>query len=74
MKVTRQDGMVAYEVMVKCIDSGVKMIISVHDLIKLPEKFQKLPAQAVEVFFCDIRPIDRDINYSTASKVLLVVY
>lgn len=71
LQVTKQDLKIAYEVLAQCIDYGVKLIVNVHDLIKLPMKFQSLPAQAVEVFFCDIRPIDRDINYSTASKLFI---
>jgi hypothetical protein len=34
-------------------------------------KFQSLPPQSVEVFFCNIRPIDFEINYSTASKLFI---
>jgi hypothetical protein len=43
----------------------------VFDLIRLPTRFKQLPAQAVEVYFCDIRPIDLDLNWSVASKIFI---
>jgi superfamily II DNA/RNA helicase len=71
MKITKQDKNIVYEVKVKAIDYGVNYYISTHELIKLPSSFKKLPPQALEVFFCDIRPIDMDLNWSNSSTLFI---
>ena len=69
LDVLKRDTNIAYELLVSCIDYGTKYKIHVFDLIRLPSRYKKLPPQAVEVYFCDIRPIDRDLNWSIASKL-----
>ncbi len=45
MEVSKRDNNIAYELLVRCIDYGMKLKISVFDLIRLPSKFKSLPAQ-----------------------------
>lgn len=44
-EITKSVDSIVYEVKVKAIDYGANYRISTHDLIKLPSKFKKLPAQ-----------------------------
>ena len=67
MDISKQDTSIALELLVQCIDYGVYFNISVYDLIILPSKFKKLPTQAVEFYFCDIRQKYRNLNYLKAS-------
>lgn len=71
LEVINRDNNIAYEIIVNCIDYGTKLKLHVFDLIRLPSRFKRLPAQAVEVFFCDIRPIDLDLNWSVAAKIFI---
>lgn len=45
LDVAKADGEMAYELVVKCIDYGTKLIIKTQDLIKLPKQFKQLPPQ-----------------------------
>ena len=69
--ILERDAQVGYQVLVQCVDVGAKFKVSTVDLIELPEKFKSLPPQAIEVYLCDIRPIDGDINWSLASKMFM---
>jgi superfamily II DNA/RNA helicase len=64
-------GSMVYSLVVKTVDYGAKFIVKSNDLIALPPQFKSLPDQAVEVYFCDIRPLEWDINWSRKSKVFV---
>jgi hypothetical protein len=64
-------GSMVYTLVVKTVDYGAKFIVKSNDLIALPPQFKSLPGQAVEVYFCDIRPLEWDINWSRKSKVFV---
>ncbi|CAF0769025.1 unnamed protein product [Brachionus calyciflorus] len=70
-EVIKRDGQIAHDLIVKCIDYGSKFKIYSHDLIILPEHFKELPPQGVEVYLCDIRPIEKDLTWSVPSRVFL---
>jgi superfamily II DNA/RNA helicase len=69
--ISKRDKLVVYEVIVQAVDYGAKYSISTTDLIIIPDKFRKLPPQAVEVYLCNIRPIDCDLNWSSYSKLYI---
>ena len=67
----RCDEQIVFEIVVRLIDYGATMRISTHELVQLPERFKRLPPQAVECYVCDIRPTDADLYWSTNSSLFV---
>ncbi|NWW08483.1 DBP2 helicase, partial [Oreocharis arfaki] len=52
------------EVTVKYIDEGRTSQVNSDQLLHLPEKFQSLPPQAVEIIVCRVKPIDNEVEWN----------
>ena len=70
-QILKRDSLMAHEVIVQAIDYGAKYSIATSELIIIPDRFKNLPPQAVEVYLCNIRPIDCDLNWSSYSKLFI---
>lgn len=46
------------------MDYGVTSTTPAHCLLRLPERLAQIPPFAVEVYCCQVGPIDRDIGWS----------
>ncbi|KAG1699317.1 putative ATP-dependent RNA helicase TDRD12 [Nymphon striatum] len=47
------------------VDDGKEYQCDVKELLELPTSFKALPPQAVEIFICNVIPIDREIKWSS---------
>ncbi|KAM4767339.1 putative ATP-dependent RNA helicase TDRD12 isoform 2-T3 [Cyanocitta cristata] len=52
------------EVTIKYIDEGRTSEVKSDQLLHLPVKFQSLPAQAVEIIVCRVKPIDNEVEWN----------
>ncbi|NXD51189.1 DDX17 helicase, partial [Corvus moneduloides] len=52
------------EVTIKYIDEGRTSQVKSDQLLHLPAKFQSLPAQAVEIIVCRVKPIDNEVEWN----------
>ncbi|TRY85802.1 hypothetical protein DNTS_011854, partial [Danionella cerebrum] len=46
------------------IDEGRTQEVKSHQLLQLPERFQDLPAQAVEMVLCRVQPVDGELDWN----------
>ncbi|CAL1592069.1 unnamed protein product [Knipowitschia caucasica] len=52
-----------FSVFVEFIDVGKREEVKAHQLLQLPEQFQSLPSQAVEIIVCRVKPSDSDKDW-----------
>ncbi|GAA6227719.1 putative ATP-dependent RNA helicase TDRD12 [Lates japonicus] len=52
-----------FSVLVRFIDVGKEEEVKNHQILQLPEQFQSLPGQAVEIIVCRVKPVDAEINW-----------
>ncbi|XP_029951623.1 putative ATP-dependent RNA helicase TDRD12 [Salarias fasciatus] len=52
-----------FTVPVRFLDVGKEVEVRSHQLLQLPERFHSLPAQAVEMVVCGVRPIDGETDW-----------
>ncbi|XP_074645053.1 uncharacterized protein LOC141901607 [Tubulanus polymorphus] len=63
MKLYEKEGVVE-TVQVFYIDDGTEKTVKTSNLYKLPADLLELPAQAVEVYVCRVKPVDKDIDWT----------
>lgn len=52
-----------FRAFVRFIDVGKEEEVKCYQILQLPEKFHSLPAQAVEIIVCSVKPGDAEINW-----------
>uniref|UniRef100_A0A672YDC8 RNA helicase n=1 Tax=Sphaeramia orbicularis TaxID=375764 RepID=A0A672YDC8_9TELE len=52
-----------FSVLVLFIDVGMEKEVKSYQILQLPEQFHSLPAQAVEIIVCRVRPADAEIDW-----------
>nr|XP_014349483.1 PREDICTED: putative ATP-dependent RNA helicase TDRD12 [Latimeria chalumnae] len=62
--IQREEDCLFYTVDVKYIDEGRTGYVKGHQLLVLPEKFNRLPPQAVEFIACRVKPIDNETDWN----------
>lgn len=60
----KEESCLFHTVQIKYIDEGRGGQVQNYHLLKLPEKFQALPPQAVEFIVCRVKPIDNEIEWN----------
>ncbi|XP_010739316.3 putative ATP-dependent RNA helicase TDRD12 isoform X2 [Larimichthys crocea] len=50
-------------IFVRFIDVGKEEEVKCHQILQLPEQFHSLPAQAVEIVLCQLKPVDAETNW-----------
>ncbi|XP_066493875.1 putative ATP-dependent RNA helicase TDRD12 isoform X2 [Tiliqua scincoides] len=60
----KEESCLFHTVQIKYIDEGRAGQVQNYHLLKLPEKFQALPPQAVEFIVCRVKPIDNEIEWN----------
>lgn len=68
-KVPDKGNQLFYTVTAYFVDEGRTQEVKSHQLLQLPDAFQNLPGQAVEIILCRAKPIDGELDWN--SKVLL---
>ncbi|KAM9753696.1 putative ATP-dependent RNA helicase TDRD12 [Menidia menidia] len=56
-------GSLFFSVLVRFIDVGKEEEVKSHQILQLPEPFQSLPAQAVEVIVCRVKPVHAETDW-----------
>uniref|UniRef100_A0A3Q3A4F7 RNA helicase n=1 Tax=Kryptolebias marmoratus TaxID=37003 RepID=A0A3Q3A4F7_KRYMA len=59
----RDNETLFFTVLVVFIDVGKEDEVKSHQIFQLPEQFQSLPGQAIEVIICRVKPADAEINW-----------
>lgn len=70
MKYTEERDIITHKAryaIVYAVDSGETYKAPTSELFELPERYKKIPEQAIEVYLANSVPLDGDTNYSTAS-------
>ncbi|XP_075994068.1 putative ATP-dependent RNA helicase TDRD12 [Genypterus blacodes] len=52
-----------FRVLVGFMDVGKEEEVKSHQLLQLPQQFHALPAQAVEIVVCRVKPADTEVNW-----------
>lgn len=52
-----------FSVFVRFIDVGKEEEVKSHQILQLPEQFQSLPGQAVEIIVCRVKPADSETDW-----------
>ncbi|KAI3370727.1 hypothetical protein L3Q82_007106 [Scortum barcoo] len=52
-----------FSVLVQFIDVGKEEEVKSHQILQLPEQFQSLPGQAVEILVCRVKPVDAETDW-----------
>ncbi|XP_058500478.1 putative ATP-dependent RNA helicase TDRD12 isoform X2 [Solea solea] len=52
-----------FTLFVRFIDVGKEEEVKSHQILQLPEQFHALPAQAVEIIVCSVKPVDAEIDW-----------
>lgn len=52
-----------FSVPVIFIDVGKEVEVKSHQILQLPEQFQSLPGQAIEIIICRVKPADAEMNW-----------
>ncbi|XP_068595028.1 putative ATP-dependent RNA helicase TDRD12 [Brachionichthys hirsutus] len=52
-----------FSVFVCFVDVGKEEEVRSHQILQLPDQFIPLPAQAVEIIVCGVKPVDAEINW-----------
>ncbi|XP_024858341.1 putative ATP-dependent RNA helicase TDRD12 isoform X2 [Kryptolebias marmoratus] len=63
LSIPEQDETLFFTVLVVFIDVGKEDEVKSHQIFQLPEQFQSLPGQAIEVIICRVKPADAEINW-----------
>ncbi|XP_019712491.1 putative ATP-dependent RNA helicase TDRD12 isoform X2 [Hippocampus comes] len=56
-------GRLFFSVLVRFIDVGKEEEVKSHQILRLPEQFHSLPAQAVEMILCQVKPGDAEPDW-----------
>uniref|UniRef100_A0A8C6LPL3 RNA helicase n=1 Tax=Nothobranchius furzeri TaxID=105023 RepID=A0A8C6LPL3_NOTFU len=67
-----RDDRLFFTVMVSFIDVGKEEEVKSHEILQLPDQFQSLPGQAVEIIFCGVKPADAEADWHP--KVTRVIH
>uniref|UniRef100_UPI0037E94DDE putative ATP-dependent RNA helicase TDRD12 n=1 Tax=Semicossyphus pulcher TaxID=241346 RepID=UPI0037E94DDE len=52
-----------FSLLVRFIDVGKEEEVKWYQLLQLPEQFQSLPGQAVEIIVCRVKPVDEETDW-----------
>ncbi|XP_008302968.1 putative ATP-dependent RNA helicase TDRD12 [Stegastes partitus] len=58
-----RDDCLFFSVCAEFIDVGKEEEVRSHQILHLPEQFQSLPGQAVEIIICRVKPVDAENNW-----------
>lgn len=52
-----------FRVLVRFVDVGKEEEVKSHQILQLPQQFHALPAQAVEIVVCRVKPVDEEVDW-----------
>ncbi|KAM3609762.1 uncharacterized protein V6R79_019935 [Siganus canaliculatus] len=63
LSVPDRGGRLFFSLLVRFIDVGKEEEVKSHQILQLPERFQALEAQAVEMVLCRVQPVDLEADW-----------